>query len=251
MVLEEGKIAVALVIAIIITLKNAVFFTNMSLPHKLSPVYMFTWQLSNTCASHMHTHPTIVWSLACSCILLCAFILVGQSVFYMFSMQMITSLLWNIRCGGCACRHEIFLTFTAFWLASLVHCWFNAKKGRHVPSTSSTWHTWQWGREPSATGQHETDSTGRHWRRATSCSVRTKPNWKWKCAMKRISQTLLSWDNHTTCLGAKHQQLTNSQPLNLHIPYWGFLTRMVYLCYTSCLRYTILVGNPWYRSLTD
>ena len=28
--------------------------------------------------------------------------------------------------------------------------------------------------------------------------------------------------------------------------YWGFPTRMVYLYYTSCLRYTILVGNPWY-----
>ena len=26
--------------------------------------------------------------------------------------------------------------------------------------------------------------------------------------------------------------------------YWGFPTRMVYLCYISCLRYTILVGNP-------
>ena len=25
---------------------------------------------------------------------------------------------------------------------------------------------------------------------------------------------------------------------------WGFLTRMVYLYYISCLRYTILVGNP-------
>ena len=30
---------------------------------------------------------------------------------------------------------------------------------------------------------------------------------------------------------------------------WGFPTRMVCLYYISCLRYTILVGNPWYRSL--
>ena len=29
--------------------------------------------------------------------------------------------------------------------------------------------------------------------------------------------------------------------------YRGFPTRMVYLCYISCLRYTILVGNPRYR----
>ena len=28
--------------------------------------------------------------------------------------------------------------------------------------------------------------------------------------------------------------------------YWGFPTRMVYLYCMSCLRYTILVGNPWY-----
>ena len=27
--------------------------------------------------------------------------------------------------------------------------------------------------------------------------------------------------------------------------WWGFPTRMVYLYYMSCLRYTILVGNPW------
>ena len=30
------------------------------------------------------------------------------------------------------------------------------------------------------------------------------------------------------------------------LKYWGFLTRMVYLYYISCLRYTILVGNPLY-----
>ena len=28
------------------------------------------------------------------------------------------------------------------------------------------------------------------------------------------------------------------------VPYWGFPTRMVYLYYIACLRYTILVGNP-------
>ena len=28
--------------------------------------------------------------------------------------------------------------------------------------------------------------------------------------------------------------------------YQGFLSRMVYLYYISCLRYTILVKNPWY-----
>ena len=31
--------------------------------------------------------------------------------------------------------------------------------------------------------------------------------------------------------------------------YWGFLTRMVYLYYRSCLRYTILVRNPQYMFL--
>ena len=33
--------------------------------------------------------------------------------------------------------------------------------------------------------------------------------------------------------------------------YRGFLTRMVYLYYISCLRYTILVGNPQYTGLTS
>ena len=32
------------------------------------------------------------------------------------------------------------------------------------------------------------------------------------------------------------------------IPYRGFPTRMVYLYFISCFRYTILVGNPWYLS---
>ena len=31
--------------------------------------------------------------------------------------------------------------------------------------------------------------------------------------------------------------------------YQGFPTRMVYLCYISCLRYTILVRNPRYRKV--
>ena len=31
--------------------------------------------------------------------------------------------------------------------------------------------------------------------------------------------------------------------------YWGFPTRMVYLYYMSCLRYTILVRNPRYRDI--
>ena len=32
--------------------------------------------------------------------------------------------------------------------------------------------------------------------------------------------------------------------INLHFAYRGFPTRMVYLYYISCLRYTLLVGNP-------
>ena len=34
----------------------------------------------------------------------------------------------------------------------------------------------------------------------------------------------------------------------MHSAYQGFLTRMVYLYYISCLRYTILIRNPWYNS---
>ena len=33
--------------------------------------------------------------------------------------------------------------------------------------------------------------------------------------------------------------------------YQGFLTRMIYLYYISCLRYTTLVGNPRYVSFKD
>ena len=58
------------------------------------------------------------------------------------------------------------------------------------------------------------------------------------------------------CSELKHTHTHNTQythtNTHIHIPpplplsdtYRGFLTRMVYLYYISCLRYTILVGNP-------
>ena len=64
------------------------------------------------------------------------------------------------------------------------------------------------------------------------------------------------WNQHCPGQGSNWQNLNNrllSEILQknmsyrlLSMIYWGFLIRMVYLYYISCLRYTILVGNPQY-----
>ena len=84
------------------------------------------------------------------------------------------------------------------------------------------------------------------------------------------THTLINTHRHTQTY--KHTQTNTSTHTHTHTPehahthsevqlfncmvkiyqmatYQGFPTRMVYLYYISCLRYTILVGNPRYPSL--
>ena len=63
------------------------------------------------------------------------------------------------------------------------------------------------------------------------------------------THTLMHARSHTHVLTCTHTQSPENKVRQTIPIYRGFPTRMVYLYYISCLRYTILVGNPRYMGM--